>query len=586
MTTKKFLSIILSALFMFVSVLSVSAAQSAAEIGISLDVFKVDVTVTTDSEAGWVTAQITDKEDNSAAQVLGGMNQTDQYTLTDEGKYQYQFHFKMQPIHESGTYWVHVGGKNVVSASKSFTFINVYDKVDFYNKLNAAAKENDGIYGLLTGEDSKLTYDLTEYKALSNEVRILVDEKIEALDLAATAENIEEIETRFKTEMDSYMLLAKLADANENNWNAIVKTAVEKELFDGKYYEKVSSAVAMKYFRSEGDPSLEQEVLSDTFDKGSLLAVAEELDYISLKEAFDYYLEKGTISVSESNYKEIYEKKLENNLFKLLKEKKSTTIEELEDNADAIMKDLLDSYDEETEGSSGGSGSSGSSGSGSSRPSSGGSSSKNTNPGSGVIIDGNAGTNTGTNNEIVYNTSFSDLGNAQWAESAVSYLAGKGVVAGRGDGKFYPNDIMTREEFVKLIVLAFDIYDGAAAASFDDVSADSWSYPYIASAARLGIVTGNDNNEFNPSGSITREDMAVIMHRVYNIAGLKGQTAELDFADADSISGYAKEAVGVLSGASIINGMGDGTFAPKSAVTRAQASKVAYELLVLIGGGN
>ena len=580
MTMKKFLSVILSALFMFVSMLSVSAAQATAEIGISLDLFKVDVTVTADAAAtGEVTAQITDTKESTGAKVLGGMDQTHEYTLTDDGKYQYQFHFKMQPTHESGTYWVHVGG-GVETIVKEFLFINVFDKIDFYNKLDQAVKENDGIYNLITGEDSKLTYDLTEYKALSKEVRLLVDEKIEAIDLAATEANIEEIETRFTQEMDTEMLLAKIADANAVNWDATVKTAIEKKLLDGTYYDKLTSAVVMNYFKSEGKPTLEQEELSLAFDKACMLAVEEELDYISLKDAFDYYLEKDIISTNESNYKEIFDKKLENDLFKSLKNKESKSISALEKDADDIMKDLLDGY-EEDDGNTGGGGSSG--GSSGSRPS--GSGSKNNNPGSGVVVDGDAN-NTNTNDKPSYNTNFSDLDSAQWAESSVKYLAGKGVVSGRGDGKFYPNDVMTREEFVKLIVLAFDVYDAGAECEFSDVSADGWSYRYIASAARLGLVTGNENNEFNPSGSITREDMAVIMHRVYSLSGLNSQAQALDFSDADSISGYAKEAVGVLTGAQIINGMGDGTFAPKNAVTRAQASKVVYELLMLIGGGN
>ena len=235
MTMKKFLSVILSALFMFVSMLSVSAAQATAEIGISLDLFKVDVTVTADAAAtGEVTAQITDTKESTGAKVLGGMDQTHEYTLTDDGKYQYQFHFKMQPTHETGTYWVHVGG-GVENIVKEFLFINVFDKIDFYNKLDQAVKENDGIYNLITGEDSKLTYDLTEYKALSQEVRLLVDEKIEAIDLAATEANIEEIETRFTQEMDAEMLLAKIADANAVNWDATVKTAIEKKLLEMTY---------------------------------------------------------------------------------------------------------------------------------------------------------------------------------------------------------------------------------------------------------------------------------------------------------------------------------------------------------------
>ncbi len=541
MTMKKFLSVILSALFMFVSMLSVSAAQATAEIGISLDLFKVDVTVTADAAAtGEVTAQITDTKESTGAKVLGGMDQTHEYTLTDDGKYQYQFHFKMQPTHETGTYWVHVGG-GVENIIKEFLFINVFDKIDFYNKLDQAVKENDGIYNLITGEDSKLTYDLTEYKALSKEVRLLVDEKIEAIDLAATEANIEEIETRFTQEMDTEMLLAKIADANAVNWDATVKTAIEKKLLDGTYYDKLTSAVVMTYFKSEGKPTLEQEELSLAFDKACMLAVEEELDYISLKDAFDYYLEKDIISINESNYKEIFDKKLENDLFKSLKNKESKSISALEKDADDIMKDLLDGY-EEDDGNTGGGGSGG--GSSGSRPS--GSGSKNNNPGSGVVVDGDAN-NTNTNDKPSYNTNFSDLDSAQWAESSVKYLAGKGVVSGRGDGKFYPNDVMTREEFVKLIVLAFDVYDAGTDCEFTDVSADGWSYRYIASAARLGLVTGNENNEFNPSGSITREDMAVIMHRVYSLSGLNSQAQALDFSDADSISGYAKEAVGVLT---------------------------------------
>ena len=56
------------------------------------------------------------------------------------------------------------------------------------------------------------------------------------------------------------------------------------------------------------------------------------------------------------------------------------------------------------------------------------------------------------------------------------------------------------------------------------------------------------------------------------------------FTDESEISDYAKEAVSYLASAGIINGMGDGTFAPAGTVTRAQAAKVVYGLLNLVGG--
>ena len=141
---------------------------------------------------------------------------------------------------------------------------------------------------------------------------------------------------------------------------------------------------------------------------------------------------------------------------------------------------------------------------------------------------------------------------------------------------------MTREEFVKLIIVAFQAFNDAASASFEDVLKDRWSYPYIASAVTSGLITGLDETTFNPEGIMTREDMAVILYRACKRAGLAAQDTAADFTDADEIAEYAKEAVGRLAGQKIINGMGDGTFLPKGTVTRAQAAKAVYELLALM----
>ena len=63
-----------------------------------------------------------------------------------------------------------------------------------------------------------------------------------------------------------------------------------------------------------------------------------------------------------------------------------------------------------------------------------------------------------------------------------------------------------------------------------------------------------------------------------------GAETVLPFTDAGAISSYAKEAVAVLCDIGVLNGMGDGCFAPRGPVTRAQAAKAVYALLILIGG--
>ena len=112
------------------------------------------------------------------------------------------------------------------------------------------------------------------------------------------------------------------------------------------------------------------------------------------------------------------------------------------------------------------------------------------------------------------------------------------------------------------------------------MDAARWSYAFIATANELGIVTG-DGESFNPTGEMSRQDMAVVLFRTAEKLGIKLEGTADEFSDNGDISEYAKEAVKVLSASGIINGMGDGTFSPKTTVTRAQAAKVIYGLMML-----
>ena len=87
---------------------------------------------------------------------------------------------------------------------------------------------------------------------------------------------------------------------------------------------------------------------------------------------------------------------------------------------------------------------------------------------------------------------------------------------------------------------------------------------------------------FGGNQSISREDMAVILARMANNAGIDINIAESTFSDANEISDYARKAVAALNGAGIINGVGDGKFDPKGITTRAQAAVVFDRFLNLL----
>lgn len=174
---------------------------------------------------------------------------------------------------------------------------------------------------------------------------------------------------------------------------------------------------------------------------------------------------------------------------------------------------------------------------------------------------------------------FNDLDNVSWAKDAISALANKGVVSGVGDGRFAPNDPVTREQFVKMVINAAGIAAIDEDNAFHDVGNDMWYSKYITAAVKNGIVFGISDDIFGVGQTLTREDMVVLVVRAANAVG-RNITPTGDgvlFDDEADISDYAKSAVDLLCRAGVINGMGDGRFAPKQTCTRAEAAKIVYK---------
>ena len=178
------------------------------------------------------------------------------------------------------------------------------------------------------------------------------------------------------------------------------------------------------------------------------------------------------------------------------------------------------------------------------------------------------------------NKSFSDFDEALWAKDSISYLADKNIINGFNDGTFKPNQNITREQFVKILVMSTGISYSNQAVSFIDVDSREWYYPYIALAVNLGIVNGYENNTFGICKALTRQEMSVMAYRTYDISKIKNGIKQqaVIFNDQNNISDYAKEAISQLQMLGVINGMDDNNFLPMATTTRAQAAKVIYNL--------
>lgn len=175
---------------------------------------------------------------------------------------------------------------------------------------------------------------------------------------------------------------------------------------------------------------------------------------------------------------------------------------------------------------------------------------------------------------------FDDIADISWAADAITQLSYRGVLNGKSERLFTPNDNVTREEFAKIITVAFKLNLVNTECPFGDVDENNWAYPYIRSAYKAGIIKGVSDTEFGYGQNITREDLCVMINRMLTVGELT--LPQVDggvFGDDGEISDYAKESVYYLERAGII--LGDGTnFNPKASATRAEAAKIVYLALV------
>ncbi len=144
---------------------------------------------------------------------------------------------------------------------------------------------------------------------------------------------------------------------------------------------------------------------------------------------------------------------------------------------------------------------------------------------------------------------------------------------------------ITREEFCELAVKLFEVLSGKQAQAAPSHSFIDTSNPEILKAFNLGIVSGVGEGRFAPHSQVTREQIAVMVHRTMTVAKPDmsvPSTPAPYFSDASQIASWAKEAVEDMSSRGIIGGVGENNFAPQGDATREQGIalvKRVYELL-------
>ena len=109
---------------------------------------------------------------------------------------------------------------------------------------------------------------------------------------------------------------------------------------------------------------------------------------------------------------------------------------------------------------------------------------------------------------------FADVSNDYWANTAISTMAGLGIVQGRSSTAFDPNASITRAEFAA-ICARFDTGKSSGTQTFSDIKGH-WAQSYIERAAELGWIKGFEDGTFRPNDCITRAQAMTMINRVLN----------------------------------------------------------------------
>ena len=168
---------------------------------------------------------------------------------------------------------------------------------------------------------------------------------------------------------------------------------------------------------------------------------------------------------------------------------------------------------------------------------------------------------------------FADVSQDAWYYDAVQYVYEKGLMNGTSSTSFSPNSSLSRGMVITMLYrMAGSPATGNA--DFKDVPADQYYSGPVAWAAANGVVSGYGDGRFGPNNPVTREQMAVILQGYAKLNGKDvSKRADLSgFTDAGQISDYAVEAIRWANAEGLVNGTSPTTLTPRGTATRAQAA--------------
>lgn len=175
---------------------------------------------------------------------------------------------------------------------------------------------------------------------------------------------------------------------------------------------------------------------------------------------------------------------------------------------------------------------------------------------------------------------FSDIDNTFWAKDEVIQLVEEGIITGYPDLQFRPDASITRGQAANVLANALKLPKIPYQPVFADVSRESVYVHGAMSAYQAKIFKGKPDSTFGAGDLLTREQMASVVVQAFQ---LQDTGTSVAFTDSNKISETHKESVKILKQHGISTGKADGSFDPKSPVTRGTFSVFIHRAMIQSG---
>lgn len=174
------------------------------------------------------------------------------------------------------------------------------------------------------------------------------------------------------------------------------------------------------------------------------------------------------------------------------------------------------------------------------------------------------------------NSTFKDIDDS-FAKDQIIELANLGIIKGKSESKFEPRLPITRMEFVSMIVRALGLEStGKKEVPFRDINLNRWYGDEFLAAWDNEVAHGFSSTMFKPNALINREQASKMLG---NILQTKKDANLVPFVDGNEISKWALGEVLGLTEKDLISGYPDGTFRPKSNLTRAESAVLIFKTI-------